>query len=217
MEFDAVIFDLDGTLADTLNDIAAAMNRVLRARDLPEHDPAAYKLMIGCGLRNLVREALPPERRDDETAAACHAEMMADYGRHCLDSTRPYEGVPELLADLADEDIALAVLSNKADELTRRIVAALFAAGTFAQVVGRRPDLPAKPDPTAALFIATRLRAVAGRVAYLGDSGIDMRTAAAAGMIAIGVTWGFRDRAELEAGGAGLILEHPLDLVGPRR
>ena len=173
--------------------------------------------MIGCGLRNLVREALPPERRDDETAAACHAEMMADYGRHCLDSTRPYEGVPELLADLADEDIALAVLSNKADELTQRIVAALFAPGTFADVVGRRPDLPAKPDPTAALLTAERLGVTPERVAYLGDSGIDMRTATAAGMIAIGVTWGFRDRAELEAGGARLVLEHPLDLVGPRR
>jgi phosphoglycolate phosphatase len=217
VEFDAVIFDLDGTLADTLADIAAAMNRVLAAHDLPEHEPAAYKLMIGCGLGNLVREALPPERRDDETVAACHAEMMADYGRHCLDATRLYEGVPELLAHLADEEIALAVLSNKADELTQRIVAALFAPDTFAEVVGRRPDLPAKPDPAAALLIAERLAAAPERVAYLGDSGVDMRTATAAGMIAIGVTWGFRDRAELEAGGARLTLDHPLELVGPRR
>ena len=217
MEFDAVIFDLDGTLADTLTDIAAAMNRVLRAHGLPEHDAASYKLMIGCGLRNLVREALPPERRDDETVAACHAEMMADYGRHCLDATRPYEGVPELLARLADEEIAMAVLSNKADELTQRIVAALFAPDTFAAVVGRRPDLPAKPDPSAALLIAERLGVARERVACLGDSGIDMRTATAAGMIAIGATWGFRDRAELEAGGAALILDHPLELVGPRR
>jgi len=217
VEFDAVIFDLDGTLADTLTDIAAAMNRVLAAHGLPEHEPAAYKLMIGCGLRNLVREALPPERRDDETVASCHAEMMADYGRRCLEATRPYEGVPELLAHLADEEIALAVLSNKADELTQRIVAALFAPDIFAEVVGRRPDLPAKPDPAAALLIAERLGAAPERVAYLGDSGVDMRTATAAGMIAIGVTWGFRDRAELEAGGARLILDHPLELVGPRR
>jgi len=164
-----------------------------------------------------VREALPPERRDDETVAACHAEMMADYGRHCLDATRPYEGVPELLAHLADEEIAMAVLSNKADELTQRIVAALFAPDTFAAVVGRRPDLPAKPDPSAALLIAERLGVARERVACLGDSGIDMRTATAAGMIAIGATWGFRDRAELEAGGAALILDHPLELVGPRR
>jgi len=217
VEFDAVIFDLDGTLADTLTDIAAAMNRVLRAHGLPEHDPASYKLMIGCGLRNLVREALPPERRDDETVAACHAEMMADYGRHCLDTTCPYDGVPELLAHLADEDVAMAVLSNKADELTQRIVAALFGLDTFAQVVGRRPDLPPKPDPTTALLIASRLGAAPQRIAYLGDSGVDMRTAGAAGMIAIGVSWGFRDRDELQAGGARFILDHPLELLGPRR
>ena len=215
MEFDAVIFDLDGTLADTLDDIAAAMNAVLGRRGLPVHEPAAYRLMIGLGLRNLVHEALPVARRDDETIAACLDEMTAQYRRHLLDHTRLYDGVAELVARLRDEELGLAVLSNKADDLTQRIVAALFAPGTFDVVLGARPELPRKPDPAAALRVAGRLGVAPTRIAYLGDSAVDMRTAVAAGMIAVGVTWGLRDRAELEAGGAQLLLDHPLDLVAP--
>ena len=218
MEFDAVIFDLDGTLADTLDDIAAAMNAVLARRDLPVHAPAAYRLMIGLGLRNLVHEALPPTLRgDDATIAACLDEMTAEYRRHLLDRTRLYDGVAELVARLRDEELGLAVLSNKADELTQRIVSALFEPDTFDVVLGARPDLPRKPDPTTALQVAERLGVAPARVAYLGDSGIDMRTAVAAGMIAVGVTWGLRDRAELQAGGARLLLDHPLELVAPPR
>jgi phosphoglycolate phosphatase len=218
MEFDAVIFDLDGTLADTLDDIAAAMNAVLARRDLPVHRPAAYRLMIGLGLRNLVHEALPVALRDDDaTIAACLDEMTAEYRRHLLDRTRLYDGVAELVARLRDEELGLAVLSNKADELTQRIVAALFEPDTFDVVLGARPDLPRKPDPTTALQVAERLGVAPARVAYLGDSGIDMRTAVAAGMLAVGVTWGLRDRAELQAGGARLLLDHPLELVTPPR
>jgi len=218
VEFDAVIFDLDGTLADTLDDIAAAMNAVLERRGLPAHERAAYRLMIGQGLRNLVHEALPASRRDDdEVAAACLDDMMAEYRRHLLDRTRLYDGVAELLARLRDEELGLAVLSNKADELTQRIVAALVEPGTFDVVLGARPDLPRKPDPTAAVLVAERLGVAPARVAYLGDSGVDMRTAVAAGMIAVGVTWGLRGREELLASGARLLLDHPLELVAPPR
>ena len=217
MEFDAVIFDLDGTLADTLDDIAAAMNAVLAGRGLTPHEPVAYRLMIGLGLRNLVHEALPASLRDDETIAACLDEMMTEYRRRLLDRTRLYDGVAELVARLRDEELGLAVLSNKADEFTQRIVAALFAPGTFDVVLGARPDLPRKPDPTAALLVAARLGVTAARIAYLGDSAVDMRTAVAAGMIPVGVTWGLRGRDELEAGGARLLLDHPLELVAPSR
>lgn len=217
MEFDAVIFDLDGTLADTLDDIAAAMNAVLATHDLPIHEPAAYRLMIGLGLGNLVREALPEALRDDETIAACLDEMTTEYRRHLLDRTRLYDGVAELVAHLRDEELGLAVLSNKADELTQRIVAALFEPDTFDVVLGARPELPRKPDPTTALRVAERLGVSPARIAYLGDSAVDMRTAAAAGMIPVGVTWGLRDRSELEEGGARLLLDHPLELVTPRR
>jgi phosphoglycolate phosphatase len=213
MDFDAVIFDLDGTLADTLDDLADAMNRVLAARGLASHTPASYKLMIGHGLRNLVHEALPPERRSAEAVAACLDEMMASYSEHCLEKTRLYEGVPELLEELRGQAVALAVLSNKADELTRRIVAALCEPGTFALVAGARPGVPLKPDPAAALLVAAALGVAPDRIAYVGDSGVDMRTASAAGMIAVGVSWGFRTSGELIEGGALVVLDHPRELL----
>jgi phosphoglycolate phosphatase len=213
MDFDAVIFDLDGTLADTLDDIADAMNRVLAARGVAPHTPAAYKLMIGHGLRTLVGEALPPEQRSAETIAACLDEMMASYREHCLDKTRLYEGVAGLLDELRGRGVALAVLSNKADELTRRIVAALCEPGTFALVVGARPGVPLKPDPAAALLVAEALGVAPDRIAYVGDSGVDMRTASAAGMIAVGVSWGFRTSGELIEGGALVVLDHPGELL----
>jgi len=217
VEFDAVIFDLDGTLADTLEDIAGAMNGVLRGRSLPVHDTASYKQMFGKGLRNLVGEALPPDLRSEDTIAACLDEMTADYGEHCLDKTHLYDGIAELTSALRADGVGLAVLSNKADELTQRIVGGLFAAGAFAVVVGARPDLPFKPDPAVALLVGQRLGVPPARIAYLGDSGIDMRTATAAGMLAVGVSWGFRIRDELVEGGARVVLDHPLELLALRR
>jgi len=216
MDFDAVIFDLDGTLADTLDDIADAMNRVLAARGFSPHSPAAYKLMIGGGLRNLVGESLPPGQRSAETIAACLDETIAGYREHCLDKTRLYEGVPELLEELRGRGVALAVLSNKADELTRRIVAALCGPGTFTAVVGARPGVPLKPDPAAALLVADGLGAAPARIAYVGDSGVDMRTARGAAMIALGVSWGFRTRDELLDCGAVAVLDHPRELLALR-
>ena len=217
MDFDAVIFDLDGTLADTLDDIADAMNRVLAVRGLAPHSPAAYKLMIGHGLRDLVGESLPPEQRGAETIAACLDEMIAGYREHCLDKTRLYEGAAALLEGLREQGVALAVLSNKADELTQRIVAALCEPDTFTMVVGARPGVPLKPDPAAALLVAEALGVAPARIAYVGDSGVDMRTAARAAMIAIGVSWGFRTRDELLDCGAVAVLDHPRELLAPHR
>ena len=211
--FDAVMFDLDGTLADTLEDIADAMNRILRGRRFPVHGDNAYRLMIGKGLGNLVRETLPPEARTEATVAACLDQMTADYREHCLDKTHLYDGIAELVGALRVDGVGLAVLSNKADELTRRIVDGLFAPGTFEVVAGARPDLPLKPDPAAALLVGRRLGVPPARIAYVGDSGIDMRTATAAGMVAVGVSWGFRMRDELVEGGARVVLDHPLELL----
>jgi phosphoglycolate phosphatase len=213
VEFDAAIFDLDGTLADTLEDIADAMNRVLGRRALPAHGLAAYRLMIGKGLRNLVGETLPREMRSAGTIAACLDEMLLEYRDHCLDKTHLYGGIAELTSRLRVAGVGLAVLSNKADELTQRIVGALFEAGRFDVVLGARPGLPLKPDPAAALLVAERLGVPPARLAYLGDSGIDMRTATAAGMIAVGVSWGFRARDELVESGARVVLDRPLELL----
>ncbi len=169
--------------------------------------------MIGKGLGNLVRETLPPEARTEATVAACLEQMIADYREHCLDKTHLYDGIAELVGALRVDGVGLAVLSNKADELTRRIVDGLFALGTFEVVAGARPDLPLKPDPAAALLVGERLGVPPARIAYVGDSGIDMRTATAAGMVAVGVSWGFRMRDELVEGGARVVLDHPLELL----
>jgi phosphoglycolate phosphatase len=217
MDYDGVIFDLDGTLVDTLEDLADAMNRVLSGEQAPVHSYATYKLLIGKGIRNLVGEALPPEKRSDETVARCYERMIADYGEHCLVKTRPYDGVAELVGGLRAAGVKLAVFSNKSDELTRRIVASLFGPGDFDVVMGAQSGMPLKPDPTAALLISDRLGVAPGRMVFLGDSGIDMLTAGAAGMIAVGAVWGFRTKDELVGHGAVVLLDHPLDLLGLRR
>ncbi len=216
MDFEGVIFDLDGTLADTREDLADAMNRVLAGEGLPLHDHAAFGAMIGAGLRNLVATALPAERRDDDTIERCAAAMMADYGRHCLVKTRLYDGVAETVSRLHAEGVRLAVLSNKPDELTKHIVHGLLGAEDFEEVVGARPDTPAKPDPAAALLLAERLGCAPGRIVFLGDTGIDVATALAAGMIAVGAAWGFRTAGELRDGGATAVLAHPLELLDLR-
>ena len=217
MDFDGVIFDLDGTLADTLDDIADAMNRVLGGRRLPVHSCASYRLMIGKGLRDLVSQALPAEMRTDETIAACLEQLIADYREHCLVKTHLYDGVADLVGRLRAGGVKLAVLSNKADDLTRRIVGALFDPGTFDVVTGAQRGLPLKPDPAAALLVGDRLGVPPERIAYVGDSGIDMRTATSAGMIAVGAAWGFRTKDELVENGARAVLDHPLELLELRR
>ena len=214
MRFDGVLFDLDGTLADTLEDLADAMNRVLRGEGLPEHGYADYQRMIGHGIHQLVGAALPADWRDEPTVDRCFAFMMADYSAHNLVKTHLYAGVPELLVALRVRGLKLAVLSNKADEPTRLIVAALFADGAFGAVAGARPDVPLKPDPAGALRAAASLGLEPGRMVYVGDSPTDMRTALAAGMTPVGVSWGFRTRGELVEAGASVVVDHPEELLG---
>ena len=213
MEFDGVIFDLDGTLVDTLEDIADAMNRVLAREGVPGHNYDAYRYLIGRGIRNLVTESLPPELRSHVRVARCYGRMLEEYGAHLLDKTRAYEGVPELVRALRADGVQLAVHSNKADAPTQAIVAALLDPADFAQVSGARPDAPLKPDPAVALAIAGRFGLPPARVVYCGDSLVDMRTANAAGMIAVGAAWGFRAPEELVESGARVVIDAPLDLL----
>jgi phosphoglycolate phosphatase len=213
MKFDGVIFDLDGTLVDTLEDIADAMDRVLALEGAPGHTCEEYRYLIGHGIRNLVTEALPPDLRSEERVARCFERMIEDYGRNSLVKTRPYEGVPELVRALRGEGVPLAIHSNKSDGLTRDIVAALLDPADFVVVNGARPDAPLKPDPAVALSIAERFGVPAARVVYLGDSLVDMRTATAAGMIPVGALWGFRTREELVQSGAAVVIDAPLDLL----
>jgi phosphoglycolate phosphatase len=214
MSFRAVLFDLDGTLLDTLEDIARAANDVLAGLDLPTHSPGSYRRFIGDGVAMLFRRALPPDRVEPEIVDRCVAGFEEAYGRSWNVRTRPYDGVPALLDDLAARGLGLAVLSNKPDGFTRLCAAEYLARWPFRAVVGQREGVPRKPDPAGALEIAGRLGVPAEQFLYVGDTAVDMETATRAGMYPIGVAWGFRPVEELRSGGAVAIIERPAELLG---
>jgi phosphoglycolate phosphatase len=193
-----VIFDLDGTLADSLEDIAAAMNRTLAVHGFPLHPVSAYRTFVGEGVRKLVERALPPgtEALRDPFLAA----YQADYDEHLLDATRLFPGIPEVLDALSGAGVPVGVLSNKTDLPTRRLVDALCGRWKFGGVVGERPGVPRKPDPTSALALADVLGAPPESVAFVGDTAVDMVTARAASMRPVGVLWGFRPKDVLDSG-----------------
>lgn len=212
----AIVFDLDGTLLDTLDDIAAAMNRVLAARGFATHPVARYKQLVGDGMEMLVRRALPAEVADEALIAEAMAAMRADYGAHWNVETRPYEGVPALLDALVARGLQLFVLSNKPEETTKLAVAELLASWSFLAVWGARKGMPKKPDPAALETLIAEHGLSREALLYVGDTNTDMRTAQAAQVFAVGVTWGFRDEAELRASGADHIIHRPealLDLL----
>ncbi len=211
--YKAILFDLDGTLLDTIQDIAESMNTVLGRYGFPVHTIEAYKNFVGEGMEILVRRVLPENKADAETVALCLAAMREEYAANWRRNSRPYAGVPELLDDLAARDIKLAVLSNKPDEFTKTMVTALLPRWPFNPVLGARPSVPPKPDPKAALEIAGRLSLPPEEFLYLGDTGIDMRTAVVAGMYPVGVLWGFRTAEELEVTGAKTLIAKPGELV----
>jgi len=214
MPIRAVLFDLDGTLVDSLEDIGDSMNTALSEMGLPNHSSSSYRGFVGDGVRVLAQRALPVGRRDDVTVDACVARMVAIYGARFDEKTRPYDGVPPLLDELRRRGLGLAVLSNKPHDLTVALVARLLGRWSFDPVFGERAGVPRKPDPSAALEVAGLLGLVPGEILYLGDTPIDMKTARAAGMPVLGVSWGFRDAAELIATGASAVVGHPLDVIG---
>jgi phosphoglycolate phosphatase len=214
MLYHCVLFDLDGTLLDTLADLAAAVNTMLAERGLPTHPVDAYRLMVGEGVETLVTRALPEDRRDSDSLAAGVKRMRQLYAEGWGDQTRPYPGIPELVAELGLRGVPRVVLSNKPDDFTRLMVAHYFPGHPFALVRGALPGTPKKPDPTAAREIAAHIGLDPGYFLYLGDSATDMRTAVSAGMFPVGAAWGFRDREEMLAAGARVIIDHPSELVG---
>jgi phosphoglycolate phosphatase len=213
MVYRAVIFDLDGTLLDTIVDLANSMNAVLRRNGLPCHDVEAYKRFVGDGMQMLVRRALPENQRSDEAAAALLPEMREEYRRRQFDHTCPYPGVPDLLDALGARRIPLAILSNKPHEATKEVVTALLPSWQFDVVQGETPNTPRKPDPAGAFRIASLLDIPANQFLYLGDTDTDMKTANAAGMFAIGALWGFRGSEELLANGARMLIDKPIKLL----
>jgi phosphoglycolate phosphatase len=213
MNYCAVLFDLDGTLLDTLEDLGASMNRALARLGFPPHPIPSYKAFVGEGIFALARRALPPDRGDEASVKACACAMSEDYAIHCMDQTKPYEGVAPLLAGLAKRSFKLAVLSNKPHAMTRLLVEHFFPQTLFHSVNGARDGVPKKPHPIGALTIARQLKTGPEHFLYLGDSGVDMETAASAGMFPVGALWGFRDQRELLDHGAQALIKHPLELL----
>jgi phosphoglycolate phosphatase len=213
MHFKAVIFDLDGTLLDTLEDIADAANSTLAKHGFPSHEADAYRYFIGDGVPMLMFRALPPEKRNDDLIADCVTAFRKEYGQNWSVNTRPYKGVPELLDALAARKVKMAVLSNKPDDFTKRCVETFLQDWPFEMILGLRQGAPQKPDPTGALEIAEHLDIAPAHVLYLGDSAVDMKTAVNAGMFPIGALWGFRTLGELVENGARATIEQPMELL----
>jgi len=213
MKHGAVIFDLDGTLLDSLRDIADAVNYVLGERDLPIHTVDEIREFVGDGAWMLVTRALPEEARHPDTIKECLSAFRAEYRRSWKRTTVPYQGVPEMLDALTLWGIKMAVLSNKPHEFTQQCVGELLSRWHFDSVLGQREGLPLKPEPAGALAIASRLQIEPRACLYVGDSGVDMRTARSAGMYAVGVLWGYRSAHELETCGAHKMIGHPQELV----
>jgi len=213
MNFRAILFDLDGTLLDTLADIAESANQVLAARGCATHPIDAYRDFIGDGVVHLFGRALPEDRRGEEIVAECVSSFRERYAEIWNVRTRPYEGVAELLDAVTARGLKMAILSNKPHAFTRRCADAYFSAWPFQAVLGQRDGVPRKPDPAGAREIVDRLEVAAEHFLYLGDTPTDMRTALSAGMHPVGVSWGFRPTSELLTAGAARIITRPLELM----
>jgi len=214
MHYRAVLFDLDGTLIDSLADIALAANRTMEMHGFPTHPIDAYKHMIGDGLRKLILRALPPDRHTDSALVdQCIAAYASDYSQHWNIQTQLYPGIPAMFDGLAARGIRLAVLSNKPDTFTQMCARHFLNKWQLDATVGAGPLFPNKPDPSSALDIARRLSLSPQQFLYLGDMPVDMQTARNAAMTGVGATWGFRTAAELREGGAQHIVDHPSGLL----
>lgn len=208
-----VIFDLDGTLLDTIGDLSVSCNAVLAKHNLPQHTYEEYCHFVGHGVMRLVERALPEELRTPEMVASVRADFVAHYTEYIAVHTRPYAGIVALLDNLAGRGVRVAVASNKFQTGTSKLVAAYFPHIHFEAVFGQRAGVPLKPDPAIVESILAQAGAPRERTLYVGDSDVDMLTATAAGVRSVGVTWGFRDRAELAASGARHIVDSPDEII----
>jgi len=213
MPYKAVLFDMDGTLLDTLTDIAESTNRILAERGLPQHPVADYRYFVGEGARKLIDDVLPEDAKTEQTINDCLQAFEADYALNWKNNTAPYEGIESLLDTLSNTGIKLSILSNKPHHITTDCVSQMLGKWEFEVVFGQREDVPKKPDPAGALEIASIMKIPPEEFLYMGDTKIDMITANGAGMHPVGVTWGFRPREELVTAGAKTIIDKPEELL----
>ena len=211
MNFKVVIFDLDGTLIDTIADIASAANSALANNNMPTHTVEDYVKMVGGGLRTLIEVALPTDKTE-ALVDKCTHEIIEAYHKKPVKHTIPYSGVVDLLSKLHGK-LKLAILSNKHHDLTTRIVKEVLPSEKFDVIRGLIPGTPKKPDPTSAFELCEQLGCKPEEVLYVGDSDVDMQTAVNAGFYPVGVDWGFRSAEVIKAHGAKKVISTPADLL----
>ena len=213
MNYKAAVFDLDGTLVNSLDDLADSANATLRAHSFPVHEVEVYRYFVGNGSRKLIERILAEEYAAD---MAFVEQFMSDYkdcyAQNLLQKTKPYDGIMEMLAELRRRGIPMAVCTNKHQSAAETIVEALFPHDTFWEIIGDQEGLPRKPDPQKVLRIMKNFGVTGEQTAYFGDTDVDMDTARNARAFAVGVLWGFREREELVAHGADILLTHPMEL-----
>ena len=194
-----VIFDLDGTLLDTIADLAESANYALKQLGYPTHDVETIRTFVGNGINKLLFRALPDEEKTEENMMRMRSHFVPYYDVHNADLSNPYPGIVSLLEDLQAKGIQIAVASNKYQEATVKLVKQYFPDIDFIEILGQREGINVKPDPTIVFDILQKADVSKEDILYVGDSGVDMQTAINAGVDAVGVTWGFRPRAELES------------------
>jgi phosphoglycolate phosphatase len=212
-QFDAVIFDLDGTLLDSLADIADAANCVLKSMGKPVHPIDEFRFLVGDGVGMLFQRALPECVENLALRSHCMESFESEYESRWNNRSKPYEGIEESLNLIASAGVKMCVLSNKPDRFTKRCVSHFFPNHDFSVVLGHSEQFPRKPNPASAKWIGSELGNAVNRIAYVGDTNTDMKTAVAAGFFAMGVSWGFRTRDELVDSGARVVFDRPAELL----
>lgn len=213
MKYKAVIFDMDGTLLNTLEDIGIAANRSLAANGYPQREEEEYNYFVGAGVFKLFENALPPDAVNEDTLQKCVDRFFIEYDRQWHVNTRLYPGIDLMLDELTIRRIKLAILSNKPDAFVKQCTERYLRKWPFEMAYGNSEEIPRKPDPAGAFRIVDELGLTASDFLYMGDTGIDMKTANRAKMKAVGVLWGFRPKRELVETGAQVLIEYPSELL----
>jgi len=213
LKFKAIIFDLDGTLLDTLKDLALSVNAVLERKGYPGHPVDAYRYFVGDGIDLLIERTFPAAAWSGNNLNLLVNEVKEEYSRRWNDHTVPFPGVPEMLDSLEQKVVPKAIFSNKPHEFALLTVEKLLTDWYFFDVIGIGPEMPRKPDPTGALQIAAKMKLNPAEIVYVGDTDTDMKTALAGGFYPAAVLWGFRPEEELKASGARFLAADPLDII----
>ena len=209
----AAMFDMDGTLTDTLDDLHVSVNEMLAHFGYPTRTLDEVRRFVGNGARKLMIRALPADKNSDAQVDAALAVYNDCYARHCTDKVKPYAGIMNLLATLTAKNIPLGICTNKQHFAAVTIANKILAPVKFVQVSGDEPGQPRKPDPTRPLAVMKSCGVEPEDTAYFGDTAVDMETARNANFLAVGVTWGFRPRSELESSGAQIIVDSPAEIL----